>query len=268
MNGNLQAVFDEYAFVLGYKSNMDDKEKTHLWETMSSSIISRAPLEVDTNESFCSNVKKSTIQRWFACDYAKLKIDDDDEKRKSSVQSAFNSPFRPFVLASTSVGQEGLDFHLYCRKIVHWNIPSNPIDLEQRSGRIDRYESLAIRRNVAHLFNDTINWKDLFAKAYAEWHKEPNQYNDLVPYWCLPKEVIESKQDIEIEKIENIFLVYPMSLDEAQFKCRKQQLSLYRLTMGQPNQEYIIDLLERNGIANDDNKKEKLMFHLSPTNNA
>ena len=36
------------------------------------------------------------------------------------------------MLASTSIGQEGLDFHNYCRRIVHWNLPSNPIDLEQR----------------------------------------------------------------------------------------------------------------------------------------
>jgi len=36
---------------------------------------------------------------------------------------------------TTSIGQEGLDFHYYCRKIVHWNLPSNPVDLEQREGR-------------------------------------------------------------------------------------------------------------------------------------
>ncbi|MDM5326796.1 hypothetical protein [Neobacillus sp. CF12] len=39
------------------------------------------------------------------------------------------------------MGQEGLDFHYYCRKIVHWNLPSNPIDLEQREGRITQYKS-------------------------------------------------------------------------------------------------------------------------------
>ncbi|WP_019568605.1 hypothetical protein [Thioalkalivibrio sp. ALMg13-2] len=43
----------------------------------------------------------------------------------------FNSPFRPFVLASTSVGQEGLDFHSWCHSVVHWNLPSNPVDMEQ-----------------------------------------------------------------------------------------------------------------------------------------
>ena len=62
--------------------------------------------------------------------------------RKTAVREAFNSPFWPFVLATTSVGQEGLDFHLYCRDIVHWNLPSNPVDLEQREGRINRRDGL------------------------------------------------------------------------------------------------------------------------------
>ena len=67
----------------------------------------------------------------------------------AAVRSAFNSPFWPFVLASTSVGQEGLDFHQYCHAIVHWNLPANPVDLEQREGRVHRYKGHAIRKNVA-----------------------------------------------------------------------------------------------------------------------
>ena len=66
-----------------------------------------------------------------------------------STREAFNSPFWPFVLTTTSLGQEGLDFHLYCRDIVHWNLPSNPVDLEQREGRINRRNSLIVRKAVA-----------------------------------------------------------------------------------------------------------------------
>ena len=54
--------------------------------------------------------------------------------RKTSVRESFNSPFWPFVLATTSIGQEGLDFHLYCRDVMHWNLPSNPVDLEAEGG--------------------------------------------------------------------------------------------------------------------------------------
>lgn len=64
--------------------------------------------------------------------------------RKENIRKAFNSPMRPFVLATTSIGQEGLDFHNYCRVIMHWNLPSNPIDLEQREGRINRFKCLVL----------------------------------------------------------------------------------------------------------------------------
>jgi len=46
------------------------------------------------------------------------------------VRQAFNSPLWPFVLVTTSIGQEGLDFHTYCRAVVHWNLPANPVDME------------------------------------------------------------------------------------------------------------------------------------------
>jgi ERCC4-related helicase len=61
-------------------------------------------------------------------------------------------------LASTSIGQEGLDFHLYCKKIFHWNLPSNPIDFEQREGRIHRYQGLVIRLNMASKYKDQIDY--------------------------------------------------------------------------------------------------------------
>src|SRR3954464_4267956 len=69
--------------------------------------------------------------------------------RADQVRTAFNSPFWPFVLATTSVGQEGLDFHNYCHAVMHWNLPANPVDMEQREGRVHRYKGHAVRRNVA-----------------------------------------------------------------------------------------------------------------------
>ncbi|HZX00638.1 MAG TPA: hypothetical protein VFF45_00175, partial [Bacilli bacterium] len=42
--------------------------------------------------------------------------------RGDRVRDAFNSPFRPMALVTTSIGQEGLDFHRYCR---HVRIPTH-----------------------------------------------------------------------------------------------------------------------------------------------
>ena len=78
--------------------------------------------------------------------------DDSSMLREGQARAAFNSPFWPFVLATTSVGQEGLDFHPYCHAVVHWNLPTNPVDLEQREGRVHRYKGHAVRKNVAAVY--------------------------------------------------------------------------------------------------------------------
>ena len=81
------------------------------------------------------------MRQHFARQYANdrtVSSDPQAGQHVDVVRGAFNSPFWPFVLASTSVGQEGLDFHWYCHAVVHWNLPSNPVDLEQREGRVHR----------------------------------------------------------------------------------------------------------------------------------
>lgn len=42
-----------------------------------------------------------------------------------------------------------MDFPQYCHAVVHWNLPANPVDLEQREGRIHRYGGRVIRKNFA-----------------------------------------------------------------------------------------------------------------------
>jgi len=121
--------------------------------------------------------------------------DERVEARAEQVRIAFNSPFQPFVLATTSIGQEGLDFHQYCHEIFHWNLPANPVDLEQREGRIHRYKGHVIRRNIAAAYplsslasqvgklGDL--WQAAFEQACAA--RETGQ-NDLVPYWIFEAE--------------------------------------------------------------------------------
>ena len=114
----------------------------------------------------------------FAVAFGNQTLDDGGEARVESVSRAFNSPFWPFVLISTSIGQEGLDFHLWCHAVVHWNLPSNPVDLEQREGRVHRYKGHAIRRNVASTFGPDMHartilagvdpWSELFTMAASE----------------------------------------------------------------------------------------------------
>ena len=164
---------------------------------------------------------------------------------------------RPFVLATTSIGQEGLDFHPYCRKIMHWNLPSNPIDLEQREGRINRYKCLAIRQDLAMRFSDRSFkddvWQELFTMAAQEMRTEAQ--SDLVPYWCLGKD--------QKVKIERIIPMYPVSKDEINYDRLIKVLSLYRLTMGQARQEELVDYILESGMK-DNEYVRSLFIDLSP----
>ncbi len=150
IDGNLQAVLDEYAHVLKESLGLFNHKDTEVVKTVARSMHDSLSLRVSsiavdqlgidagkvTKESFRMRCR-------FALRFADLAGEkDSDIVRAGTVREAFNSPFRPFVLASTSIGQEGLDFHTYCHEIWHWNLPSNPVDLEQREGRVHRYKGM------------------------------------------------------------------------------------------------------------------------------
>lgn len=183
-----------------------------------------------------------------------------DTQRPTQVRVAFNSPFWPFVLASTSVGQEGLDFHLYCHSVVHWNLPHNPVDLEQREGRVHRYKGHAVRRNAAREFGTQVlrrgsedPWRDLFQMAADAYSDE----SEIVPFWVLPLE--------GGAHIERHVPTLPLSRDAAKLANLRQSLVLYRMVFGQPRQEELVDYL-RERLPEEELTKlaEELRIDLTP----
>ena len=61
----------------------------------------------------------------------------------------FNTPYRPEILISTSVGQEGIDLHRECRHVIHHDLCWNPATIEQRTGRVDRIGSKVERERLS-----------------------------------------------------------------------------------------------------------------------
>lgn len=251
IKGNLQAVLDEFVHMIG-----ENKSPDTIVARIKESFVSAYPQQVNTIQTFGKD-KKYTMRKHFAVDFGSGKQTEKDVNHATNVRSAFNSPFRPFVLASTSVGQEGLDFHWYCRKMIHWNLPSNPQNMEQREGRINRYKCLSVRRNIAKIYPEIFKWKEMFSKALNEL-KGNNP--EMVPFWYLPLND-EHFKGIKTEKIERIVPMYPMSEDESRYSRLIKVLSLYRLTMGQPRQEELLQMLE--GKISQHQIKQ-LLFDLSP----
>ena len=155
--GNLQAVLDEYVHTLRDLEGLFAAEDEEAWERLAVAVAGALSLRtgaprVDEIRSADDTVRieHRRLRNHFAMRFGAQERDDGKAgAREGQVRQAFNSPFWPFVLASTSVGQEGLDFHAYCHAVMHWNLPSNPVDLEQREGRVDRYKGHAVRKNVA-----------------------------------------------------------------------------------------------------------------------
>ncbi len=259
--GNLQAVLDEFVHMI----DETGCDKEAICNRLNDAFIEmETGVNIDTSDTFAKCDTKGVFRKWhmrthLALPFTNAKVDDSKIKVANKTREAFNSPFRPFLLASTSVGQEGLDFHLYCRKIVHWNTPSNPQDLEQREGRINRYKCLAIRRNICKLYPDIFDWNEMFEKAHKDM-SEKYHYSDIVPYWCLPPELIKDNID-KFEMIERIVPMYPMSKDKERYDRLISVLSLYRLTLGQPRQEELLSMIK--GVLSPENAKE-LLFNLSP----
>lgn len=246
IDGNLQALLDEQVHILIESLGLFDHQPAERVAGIAESIanalsIRTAQLKIDEliigEESI--NLQGFNTRCRFALRFGDLRDDRDSTlARADTVREAFNSPFRPFILASTSIGQEGLDFHPWCHAVVHWNLPSNPVDLEQREGRVHRYKGHAVRKNVAQKFKLRSlrdwdgrgdPWKFLFNKAAAS---RPKGSSDLIPYW-----IYEIKNGAYIERRVPLL---PFSREVQQLERLKKSLALYRLVFGQPRQEDLL----------------------------
>ncbi len=249
---HFQAVLDEYCYLVRYVLQESNPEKflDHIGRAMGmwSGLPGVNERTSNGHVSRRSRPKPAHFALAFGDDVSDESKKADGKSRKSAVREAFNSPFWPFVLSTTSVGQEGLDFHLYCRDIVHWNLPSNPVDLEQREGRINRYDGLSIRRNIAReiSFNSVHPqkgeniWRSVFRFLTEKSHSNGRFKHGLFPHWIYQSEVgsgSSSKNSI----IRRHLLFYAGSKDLKRYADLKNSLSLYRLVFGQPRQQDILD---------------------------
>lgn len=184
---------------------------------------------------------------------------EQQQVRAEQVRTAFNSPFWPFVLATTSVGQEGLDFHQYCHAVVHWNLPANPVDLEQREGRVHRYKGHAIRKNLALVQKHIIGEHGMQSDPWAAMFRAARERTttDLNPFWVLPVR--------NGARIERYVPALPFSRDAKQLEDLKRSLAAYRLVFGQSAQEDLVSYLASgNGHGDIQRLAAALQINLEP----
>jgi superfamily II DNA or RNA helicase len=79
---------------------------------------------------------------------------DMDERLQA--QEAFQKSHR--VLVSTDAGGEGLNLQ-FCHVVINYDIPWNPMRLEQRIGRVDRIGQLKTVKAINFIFEDSIEFR-------------------------------------------------------------------------------------------------------------
>jgi hypothetical protein len=267
VDGNLQAILDEYWHLTWEQHAWSEREQR---EEISARCVRQiadtieprpSRVQVKFYQSNGSSITQSVtrLRAILALRFARIQS-DEGAISQDAVRSSFNSPFRPFVLASTSVGQEGLDFHPWCHRLIHWNLPGNPVDMEQREGRVHRYKGHAVRRNLAHSFSvDALDawqagrnlWDVLF--DLADGAARNRGLSDLIPFWIASGPY----------RVERRVPLLPFTREVATFRRLKKQLAAYRVVFGQPRQEELLSLLNRAEIDPDDLKEWSI--NLSPS---
>ena len=117
------------------------------------------------------------------------------------------------------------------------------MDLEQREGRIHRYNGHAVRRNVAasHADDAFASWRagdDIWKLMFelADQSTRAADESDPVPHWIAPGE----------HRVERHVPQLPYTSEIEAFDRLKRQP--YRVVFGQPWQEELVTLLDRSGV--------------------
>ena len=275
-DGNLQAVLDEYLAVLEMDQSLGTDKPAGSLAALAArltqmeialklkpAVLRPEVLGQDESGAWC--LKPQTRSLRIARPLLEGSGDGDDTEGPTTmtqIRNAFNSPFFPFVLSSTSIGQEGLDFHWYSHAIIHWNLPASPVDFEQRDGRIHRFCNHAVRRNLARDWGGEsltqapgrATWHWMFENASTAVQAAGADADGMRPAWvyhagdCCPQNATQQWLLNSMglpARIERQVPVIPYSRDAIRLRQMQQAVGVYRLVFAQPRQEDLTAHLRR-----------------------
>lgn len=236
VEGNLESVLDEHFwFVTATNSQSWPKR---LLELQAALALSGGRTMLHESTKAAKN--RSRVRCNVALPLHQAKDEGKEEApRPDVVRHAFNTPFWPMVLTTTSVGQEGLDFHPWCKTVAHWDPAPGPVELEQREGRVNRYAGLAIRRALATSVDAALvnaaagsPWTALAAEAEKQ-AMVGDKSGGMAPWWCTPG--ASAKQ---------LYLHCAGSRESAVRVRLERRRAVYRMVLGASEPHWLIDELD------------------------
>ena len=137
-----------------------------------------------------------------------------DERRQ--VQNAFRDKAR--VLISTDAGGEGLNLQ-FCNVVINYDIPWNPMRLEQRIGRVDRIGQSRIVKAINFVFEESVEYRvrevleEKLSIIYQEFGIDKTGdvldsaqagalFEDVFTSTLIDPDTVEQKVDESIEQIK------------------------------------------------------------------
>lgn len=146
-----------------------------------------------------------------------LVLQGGQDSTVEEVLSEFRSDRGPRILLSTEVGAEGVDLQ-FCRLLVNYDLPWNPMRVEQRIGRLDRIGQVAEKIIVWTLLHkDTIDFRiheilfrklDVFQKYLGDCEEVVAKEVRELTRTLLSGKLTEAEQSAQIERtalsIENV----------------------------------------------------------------
>lgn len=153
--------------------------------------------------------------------YSLFDIEKDERQKRLN---AFKENKDIQVLLSSEVGAEGLDMQ-FCDAVVNWDLPWNPMVLEQRIGRIDRIGQAS---DVIHIINlackDTVE-TDVWLRLYDRIELFKNSIGDLEPILdSLPSDIEAMLFDSSLTSEER-----QKQIDQRQLAMESQRIALNAL---------------------------------------
>lgn len=237
LKGGFEAVLDEQMCLL---SRLGDAEGLEIVEQLSASLLDRPGLVQFRRGKTNHRVPVQAVTPFAGGEQSRRGQKGGKRFRSDTLRRAFNSPFWPHMLCTTSIGQEGLDFHLWCSRIVHWDLPSDPVDFEQREGRIARYGSLAVRRSLAREHGAPSLAAARGASPSGELISLARRIDTDrtgLERWWLPTE----------GRPTSVSFDWRFSRRAARRDRMLEDLLYYRLALGQPDPDAFIAMLRRVG---------------------